>query len=104
MKLNCDYFKLRKERKRKKQEDALVKQIMYERSWHTWFAWYPVRITLGKCVWLETVERRNKTDMHMPDYKIRTLLSSDWFMYGYVLAYHYRALSPSVQHNPDKNI
>lgn len=29
------------------------------RNWHTWFAWYPVRIADGICVWWEYVERIN---------------------------------------------
>jgi hypothetical protein len=28
-----------------------------KQDWHSWFAWYPVRINSG-CVWLETVERK----------------------------------------------
>ncbi|MDR5008266.1 hypothetical protein RGK87_04490 [Agrobacterium fabacearum] len=26
--------------------------------WHRWFAWFPVRVSSGECVWLEYVERR----------------------------------------------
>ena len=28
-----------------------------QRVWHTWFAWYPVRIQGDKLVWLENVQR-----------------------------------------------
>lgn len=27
-------------------------------TWHTWFAWHPVRIGDEDCRWLEKVERR----------------------------------------------
>jgi hypothetical protein len=27
-------------------------------TWHTWFAWYPVKIAENDCRWLEKVERR----------------------------------------------
>lgn len=104
MKFNCDYFKLLKERKRKKQEDDLVKQVIYERSWHQWFAWYPVRTARGECRWLETVERRNSVHDHVLEGEIRLYLDTSWFQMSYMYNYNYRALSPSVQHNPDKNI
>lgn len=26
--------------------------------WHTWFAWYPVRVGRNDCRWLETVHRK----------------------------------------------
>lgn len=26
--------------------------------WHTWFAWFPVRVGEDDCRWLEKVERR----------------------------------------------
>lgn len=32
------------------------------KSWHTWFAWYPVRIDQVTCVWLERVERRGQLE------------------------------------------
>lgn len=28
-----------------------------ERSWHRWFAWYPVVLQDGRTAWLQTVER-----------------------------------------------
>lgn len=28
------------------------------KDWHSWFAWYPVRIDQSRLVWLETVYRR----------------------------------------------
>lgn len=28
------------------------------KKWHTWFAWYPVRINENEIVWLESVRRR----------------------------------------------
>lgn len=35
----------------------IIPPVRKTRYWHSWFAWYPVRI--GKyTVWLETVERR----------------------------------------------
>jgi len=30
-------------------------------EWHSWFAWYPVRLGSHDCRWLETVERKLKT-------------------------------------------
>ena len=37
--------------------------LYLENQWHSWFAWYPVRITDGKMsyrviAWLETIERK----------------------------------------------
>lgn len=29
-------------------------------EWHSWFAWYPVRIANGDCRWLETIQRKAK--------------------------------------------
>jgi hypothetical protein len=31
-------------------------------TWHTWFAWFPVRVGPGDCRWLEKVERRGNID------------------------------------------
>lgn len=28
------------------------------KRWRRWFAWRPIRMSWGDCVWLETVERR----------------------------------------------
>jgi hypothetical protein len=30
-----------------------------KRDWHRWFAWYPVRINDGMCIWFEWVEAKN---------------------------------------------
>lgn len=27
-------------------------------KWHRWFAWYPMSVERGRCVWLETIERK----------------------------------------------
>ena len=29
-----------------------------KKEWHTWFAWYPVKVGSYDCRWLEAVERR----------------------------------------------
>lgn len=29
------------------------------KHWYTWFAWYPIRLEDGKCVWLEKVYRQS---------------------------------------------
>jgi hypothetical protein len=26
--------------------------------WHTWFAWFPVRLQDNQCAWLERIERK----------------------------------------------
>jgi len=36
-------------------KDILVTHL---RNWHSWFAWYPVSVESGVCVWWERVERR----------------------------------------------
>jgi hypothetical protein len=28
------------------------------REWHSWFAWHPVNVAPGVCVWLEVVNRK----------------------------------------------
>lgn len=42
----------------------------YLKNWHTWFAWYPVRVSEYKVAWLETVQRRATvtTDMTVAFY------------------------------------
>ena len=34
-------------------------------TWHSWFAWFPVRISDNDCRWLETVERRGNTEYYL---------------------------------------
>ena len=31
-------------------------------QWHTWFVWFPVRVSSRDCRWLETVARIGKYD------------------------------------------
>lgn len=33
-------------------------------NWHSWFAWYPTRISGDDCRWLETVERKGTLEMY----------------------------------------
>ncbi len=33
-------------------------------NWHRWFAWWPVRVGIKECRWLEFVERKGKQKMH----------------------------------------
>lgn len=53
MKINCDYFKNRREAR----ERAFVESAS---QWHDWYAWYPTRMYGGGCRWLETVKRRGR--------------------------------------------
>lgn len=49
------------------------------RQWHTWFAWYPVRVEEGDCRWLEFIERRDVRGMSfMPhDWQYRVIEEYD---------------------------
>lgn len=40
-------------------------------AWQRWFAWYPIRIRLGRIVWLEEVEWRYWSGMtfDVPEYR-----------------------------------
>lgn len=51
MKINCDYFKDRREAR-----EATIRSQLEE--WHDWYAWFPVRISHNDCRWLETIKRR----------------------------------------------
>lgn len=31
----------------------------YYENWHLWYAWYPIRMSSNKIIWLRYVERRN---------------------------------------------
>lgn len=33
-------------------------ELYAEWEWHDWFAWRPVSVDLGKCVWFETIQRK----------------------------------------------
>ena len=33
--------------------------IRTRKGWYAWFAWYPVRLEDGKCIWLEKVNRQD---------------------------------------------
>lgn len=35
-------------------------------EWHSWFAWYPVRVGPRECRWLEPVERRGDFTVYLP--------------------------------------
>ena len=37
-------------------------RVDQKKSWHVWFAWYPVKVGPGDCRWLEKVERRGQLD------------------------------------------
>ncbi len=34
-------------------------KIAAKQLWHSWFAWFPVRVASGDCRWLELIERRS---------------------------------------------
>lgn len=38
-----------------------VKRAMIDK-WHSWFAWYPVRVGITEFCWLERVERKRNSD------------------------------------------
>ena len=40
-------------------------------KWHTWFAWYPVRIGSHDCRWLEAIERKG-------EYKLLSDIECGW--------------------------
>lgn len=52
MRFNCDYFK-------NIQDQRYLEYIAESSKWRKWFAWYPVKIRPGLCVWLEIIERRS---------------------------------------------
>ena len=37
---------------------SVQKKLKDQREWHSWFAWYPVRVAENDCYWLEYVERK----------------------------------------------
>ena len=37
--------------------ESFEAKIVRERSWHSWYAWHPVRLDSGTMCWLENVER-----------------------------------------------
>jgi hypothetical protein len=37
---------------------ALRERWLFEREWHPWFAWYPVRVSPTEKAWLTIVDRR----------------------------------------------
>lgn len=37
---------------------SFSERIDAKSQWHTWFAWYPVRVGHRDCRWLERVERK----------------------------------------------
>jgi hypothetical protein len=37
-------------------------------EWHQWFAWYPVKTTVGTWVWLELVLQRQLTSSSSQEY------------------------------------
>jgi hypothetical protein len=58
MKFNCgltwdEKFDLLWEEKKE-----LERQVEEGGGWHSWFAWYPVKVGSRDCRWLERVERR----------------------------------------------
>ncbi len=34
------------------------KRTRERKQWHRWFAWHPVHVDYGECVWLENVWRK----------------------------------------------
>lgn len=57
MKLNCGPDA--QERQDIRDSKALARKTK-RRQWHTWFAWYPVRVGKRDCRWLEFVHRRRE--------------------------------------------
>jgi hypothetical protein len=51
MKFNCGLSR---------NEKSAVRTARYEasKSWHSWFAWHPVRVASKDCRWLESVLRK----------------------------------------------
>lgn len=50
----------------RERRDAQQAEIKRLENWHTWFAWYPVRVTDTRdCRWLETVFRKGSNDIDM---------------------------------------
>lgn len=47
-----------KERERERKNAANRAQWIWECEWRDWFAWYPVRVSATKKVWLRSVQRR----------------------------------------------
>jgi hypothetical protein len=38
--------------------ESFYTKCLKRQEWHSWFAWYPIRIADYNCRWLETVERK----------------------------------------------
>lgn len=46
-----------KEERTKKYNEEFTKRVKKNSKWHRWFAWWPVKISSNKKVWLERVYR-----------------------------------------------
>jgi len=57
MRFNCP-DRLTKYKAQIAAQQAWVEKVS---KWHSWFAWYPVRIEGNQCVWLEWIMRRYPT-------------------------------------------
>lgn len=69
---------------RARKNAANKEKWLYERNWHRWFAWYPVRTSPTKVRWLSWIERRL-------DYSGRTT-QPEWY-YWDIRRFEYRKRS-----------
>lgn len=61
--------------------DLISSQWKYEKKWHSWFAWFPVKIDDGVSAWFEFVERKLESND-------KPRIMASW----YVRTYQYRAI------------
>lgn len=69
MKINCDYFKDRREAR----DEAYVARIT---EWHDWYAWFPIRLGNNDCRWFETIKRRGRFSYRFTGWEYMPLQSS----------------------------
>ena len=46
-------------------EKKIEDTVKFLQEWHDFFAWMPVRIGSGDCLWLETVERKCRCNIYI---------------------------------------
>lgn len=58
MKFNCGLpSDVKRQQEFEQKKEKLLEEVEFYKSWHKWFAWYPVRVGERSCILFEYVER-----------------------------------------------
>lgn len=49
--------------------DSNYKKYSEQKEWHTWFAWFPIRVSNDEVIWLQAVERKRQNVFGDWEYK-----------------------------------